>query len=431
MALATAPSSVRNMRDRVGELVNKIRGGELHPQRVRSEGFPNLSALMEHDDPSDADERYAGFDAFQRGLMVAEIRTQSDAYGTYSAHPVSRMAEEREGGSIDLFAEWSRRQWYASRKYARMAARMAAQQRMQSRANPLFMSGDYLPGSIQAPYDDDDVLRIFETQPAVPLAEIVARTRSNAGADYRSMQLVQPVAADIRLLRIGEGAEIPKTVLATSARSLHLPKFGRGLEASYEAARRIGLDDFAIYLRLLAIQNEVDQVAAAADVAINGDGNAGTSAAVFNLTALDPATTANNLTVNAWLAFETLWLNPYSLTTVLGNQAAIIKMLTLNMGTQNLLTSSALVPDPLRTTFVPISGFTSQGIRYGILPSAPANRLIGMDARFALEHVMEAGSEISEAERWVHRQTETLYFTMNEGFAVFLTGVTNILRLDA
>lgn len=416
----TGPA-VRNMRDRVGALIEKLPGGNLE-RHARSAGFANLSQFLEAEDPSEPEERRAGIDAFTRVLAVADIRTSGDVWGTYYPHTLERMGGGSEndpnGVGKALFPEWCRRQWNASRM-------------LSQRAPAQFLGGDYAVGTLQRPYDEELALNDTLLQPAIPLANVIRRTRLNAGPDYRARYLTTPSAADVRLLRVAEAAEIPKATIAQASRALALPKFGRALEASYEAMRNTPIDDFADYIRVLSIQNEVDEVNAAVDAAINGDGNSGTSATVFNLTTLDPSTTANNMTLKAWMAFKVLWENPYMLTAIFARQSEMVTLLTLNVGTANSLAGEMTVPGGLRTEFVPINGFTTEGIRYGITTQVAASRVLGLDTRRAVDRVVERGSEISESERWINRQTEILTFSVNEGFAVADTLAAKVLRLDA
>lgn len=413
--------AVRAMRDRVGTLLEKLPGGNLD-RHARAAGFANLSQFLESEDPSEPDERRAGIDAFVRTMAVADIRTASDPWGTYHAHTLARMGgdpdQDPQGIGRALFPEWARRQWNASRS-------------MGTRAPAQVLSGDYALGTVQRPYDDDTMLNDTLMTPAIPLASVVRRSRQSASRDFRTRYLTTPASADVRMLRVAEAAEIPKATIAQSQRALALPKFGRALEASYESMRGTPLDDFQDYIRILSIQNEVDEVNAAVDAAINGDGNSGTSATVYNLTTLDPTTTVGAMTPTAWMAFKVLWENPYQLMSIFARQAEMVKLLTMNVGTTNTLTGMATVPAGLRTEFVPINGFTTEGIRYGITTQVAASRILGLDTRRGIDRVVEAGSEISESERWIHRQTEILTFSVNEGFAVVDVLAAKVLRLDA
>jgi len=164
----------------------------------------------------------------------------------------------------------------------------------------------------------------------------------------------------------------------------------------------------------------------------NGDGNAGTSATAVNLTTLDPATTANNLTVIAWLNYILQWPQGYQMTHVLGQQASLLKLLTLPLASQNaLMTSTALAGTPVSQSLEAINRRLTNGIRWGISPDVASGKLLGFDASAGVEHVVENGSDISESERWITRQTETLTFSFNEAFAVTDPKAAVLLNLAA
>lgn len=388
---------------------------------AKERGFKNVSAFLEHLDPSDAQERRDGMDGWMRLLMAADIRVNSDPYGAYYAHPASRLMEP---DTRDLFQEWARRAFVSgtSPEIRRRAA--------EKRASAEYLSTDFVSGSIQRPYDDDRTLRTTMVEPAIPLVQVISRTRMNQGQDYRSRYLTKPVAGDVRMLRVAELTELPAATLTESSRAIRLAKFGRKLVASYELLRRTQLDDLQEHIRQLAIQTEVDQVSAAIDVMINGDGNSGTSAPVYNLTTLDAATTANNLTLLAWLAFRLKWANPYGPTGVVARAAEMLKVLTLTLGNANTLTTSAGLAS-IQQELRPMNNRLADGLLYGITDDAPAARIVGFDGRFAVERVVETGSEIAETDRAISNQSEEMTFSFNEAYAIIDAESVKVLRLDA
>lgn len=389
--------------------------------------FPNVSSFLESLDPSDSAERRAGIDAFSRVLACvgdSGIRTNGDRFGSYYADPLETFRERNVEG---LFGEWFRRTWISGTSIGQAQARQTF---AQERANAQYLSNDFALGTIQRPYDDDTTLRMMQVEPAIPLAEIVTRTRTTNGPDYRARYLTEPDANDIRLLRVTETSELPSAKITEGSRAIRLYKYGRKLEASYEALRRIPLDDFAVHIRKLALQTEVDQVGAVIDTMVNGDGNANTSAVVHNLLTLDPATTSGILTLAAWLNFRLKWPNPYGMTHVFARASEMMKVLLLTTGNANTFASSANLAT-LQQDLTPINNRLRDGVRYGITTDAPANLIIGADSRFAVERAVEAGSDISETERWITSQREVLTFSINEGYSIIDTNSVKALKLDA
>ncbi len=388
---------------------------------AKEKGFKNVSAFLEHLDPSDAQERRDGMDGWTRLLMAADVRVNSDPYGAYYAHTAAKLMEE---DTRDLFGEWARRAFVSGTSPE--TRRRAAEQR----ASAEYLSTDFVSGSIQRPYDDDRTLRHTLVEPAIPLAQILARTRANQGQDYRSRYLTRPAAGDVRMLRVAELTELPAATLTESQRAIRLSKFGRKLVASYELLRRTQLDDLQEHIRQLAIQTEVDQVAAAIDVMINGDGNAGTSATVYNLTTLDSGASAGSPTLLAWLNFRLKWANPYAATAVIGRAAEMLKILSLTTGNANTMATSANLAS-LQQELRPMNNRLADGLPYGITDDAPANRIVGFDGRFGVERVVETGSEIAETDRFIGRQAEEMTFSFNEAYAIIDAEAVKIMRLDA
>ena len=125
-----------------------------------------------------------------------------------------------------------------------------------------------------------------------------------------------------------------------------------------------------------------------------------------------------------------LYKNPYVLTTALGQETHILDLMTLNTGSANV---------PLVTiqqqsgfgSFSPINPGLGDNVRVGWTDQVPANRILGLDSRLALEHVMEIGANIREVDRFITRQTEVMTMTEVEGFAILDRGSTRLLDLSS
>src|ERR1043165_1647054 len=163
------------------------------------------------------------------------------------------------------------------------------------------------------------------------------------------------------------------------------------------------------HIAKMAIQAEIDKVATILDVLVNGDGNAGTSAPVDNLTTLDPSATAGRLTLGGWLAFKKQFPSPYVLTTFLANTGVTTAVELLNAGSANILLA----------TLAGLSNFgqirainaTADMVRYGWTADAPSLKIVGFDRMWAIERVVEIGSTISEISRNPENQTEVMTLT--------------------
>ncbi|MCI0489381.1 MAG: hypothetical protein L0229_22540 [Blastocatellia bacterium] len=357
-----------------------------------------------------------GLDAFERLLAAADIRVGSVEHeGVYSDICAKFLDSDR---NKVLFPE------FCARKF-----REVSRTRVSENTRSSYSFSDDTPGSLARPYADNLMARTdLEIAPAIPLSELIAETTPIVGGEYRSYYITND-AAQQRKVRVGESAPLPKAKLNAAEHTVPIYKFGRSLEASYEAIRRMRIDRLGRHLQKMAVQTEIDQVAAALDVIVNGDGNTGTAAAVHNLTTLDTGASAGTLTLKGWLAFKFKFANPYMVTTTLMQEVVALQLALLNSGSANI---------PLM--FLNLGGMvqslrninrTSDGVGYGWTTDAPALKIVGFDNRFELERVVEVGSEIAEVMRWINRQTEELTMSMNEGYAVIDPSAALILDVNA
>lgn len=384
--------------------------------RVAYEHGMGLSAYMDRLCPRENGDT-SGLDAFGRVMREAGIYTRSKPEAGLFADVWEDVFDETEPRRV-LGLEWVRRQWLQVSRGTPGATRA------------IETSQDYPINSAMRPYTDAAQLRDEQFTPAIPLSALVAITTPIAGDTYRTVYLqdVDPKAK--RKVRVGETAEIPRVQLLTSEHVVQLYKYGRVIEASYEVLRRQRLDRVAMEIKLMAIQAEVDKVATVLDVMINGDGNTNTAADSYNLTTLDPATTANNASLASWISFKLKFKNPYMMNILLAQEGGIMKAMLINTGSANI---------PLVTIAgaIGLGGFTNinstlrDNVAYGVTDDAPANKWVGADSRRAIERVTEIGADITEVERFATRQTQAIVMTEVEGYGVLDHHATKIANLAA
>jgi len=392
------------------ELFRKIDSEPIRFLKNAAEAGRTVSAYMEDHNPSEDNET---LDAFGRLMREAGIVRVSDPAAGLWASPAEDFRKSAAGRV--LLQEFFAREW---RKVAFGVTRSVQ------------LHGDDAPGSFQRPYQDAQMLHWSKrVSPAIPLSALVTQVTPITGADYRSLVLNYD-AEQLRMFRVGESAEIPIATLSESEHTIRLRKYGRGMRASYELLRRMRVDKLSRHIQMMAVQSEIDKVTAAIDVIVNGDGNTDTSAESFDLTTLDGDATAGTLSLIGYLAFKLKFSNPYAMTTALATEAIALQMMTLNMGSANI----PLVQVQAQSGF---GGFTqiNPGLRdqvaLGWTADAPASKIVGFDSRFEMEHLVEIGSDIAEAERFITNQTEVMVMSEVSGFAVEDNNAAKILNVGA
>ncbi|MGE0131870.1 MAG: hypothetical protein AB7U82_27620 [Blastocatellales bacterium] len=380
-----------------------------------------LSAMLETLDPSSEypNERT---DAFQRLMAEAGIVTRSFGDLGLAADTVDdftrkcEAAGARDAGHV-LLVEHFARAWKSVGRGAPINTRA------------LYTAADQPIGSVSNPYVD--TARPYwnkQIAPQIPIAAIVAMSTPIDNDSYRAFYLTDD-PANARMVRVTEFSEIPGAKLVGGDREIRLYKYGRKLVMSYEQMRRMRIDQVSMHIQRLAVQAEIDKLDTILDVFVNGDGNANTAASSFDLTTLDAATTANNLTEIAWLTFKAKFKNPYMMDTVLGQEGPIIKLQVLDLGTANI--PHVFLPAGTFGSLRPINPQLGGGQSYGITDGAPASKLLGFDTRMGIEQITEVGATIQEVQRFIANQTEALTMTETEGYRVIDQNSHKILNLAA
>lgn len=409
--------TITEVRQRAQELYKSV---DLSTYERAYDKNMTLSRYLETLDPSEKykGEEEEGLDAFARMIRASGVVTQSNPVDGYYADDFGKLSEDPTLRA--LVPEFISRTW-----------RRISNPLGQSRSASVYGSTEYGLGSIMNPWNDAAGIVGKQLTPAIPLSEIVGITTPVDGDNYRAFYLRDSdvAAGDIRLVRIGEGAEIPRVKLTGGEQNVRLHKYGRVIEVTYEALRRMPIDMVQMHISRMAIQAEKDKVAAAMDILINGDGNSGTAATVVNLSAMD-ADATGELTLKAWINFRMQFENPYFPTTALAQADVMLQAMLLNTGEANL--PLAMLPNVVGNfAMTPINPQLADGMRVGWTTDAPANKILAFDRRISLQRLTEIGGNLSEVERWTTRQTQTLTLTEVEGYASLDSDAVKILNLSA
>ncbi|MEQ1644918.1 MAG: hypothetical protein ABL959_15825, partial [Pyrinomonadaceae bacterium] len=348
----------------------------------------SLSTSLEMLDPSK--DHTDGSDAFERVLLAAGVTPRSvPEYGIQA----TTLAELNDMPKARfLISE------IISRGYRKVA--------FATERGSLNTSQDATLGSLLNQYAFAGP-RFPQLTAAIPVSELVALTTGIQQNYYRPFILNDIADEEVVNNRVSEGSEIPAIEITNAEKQLTLHKVGRRLDVTYEALRQVPIDLMSYFVQRIAIRIEADKVNTIIATLISGDGNAGTAATNYNLTSLDAGTTANNMTVKAWLAFKMKFKNPFLATHAFAREDDVLKLMMLNTGSANvpLNNGGSLFA---AQQFQPINQGLSDGVRVGWLDAVPANKILAIDKRVAVERIFEIGSTIKEVDRWIREQKESL-----------------------
>ena len=252
---------------------------------------------------------------------------------------------------------------------------------------------EYIARTVRQGIEENDIL-----------PSIVATTTVIDSMDYRSIYSI-PTKADLEMKYVAEGDAIPETEIKSKEHLVKLGKRGRMLVASYEALRFQSLDLFGVMLRQIGNYIQKQQLNQALSVLNTGDDNENDADRYF--VGEDPipgesgTLTYANL-VDFWSQFD-----PYTMNTILCSKANMTKILN--------------IPELQN----PVAGLNFQGTGKMGTPlgaqlfkvgSMESNMLIGLDNRYALEHI-RCGDVMVEYDKLIDRQLERAAITSIAGFA--------------
>ena len=241
------------------------------------------------------------------------------------------------------------------------------------------------------------------------IPEVVAATTFIDGFDYRSITTV-PDADSVKLMEIGQGAEIPATDIFLNQDLVTLSKRGRMLRVSYEAIRNQRLDLFAVTLRQIGIAIANEQLSDALTLIIDGTDT------------VEPAETygiagdelAYSDLVRFWSLFDDL-----NLTTLLVSPVVMAKILTLDE------VKDTVSGDYMTTGRITLP-FGATLIKTTCLDN---NTIVGLDKSCALGMVVSSDLSM-ESDKLIDRQLERTAITATAGFSKLFAGASKVLVLS-
>lgn len=231
--------------------------------------------------------------------------------------------------------------------------------------------------------------------------------------------------------RVTEAAELPIAKLKLGESAINIYKYGRAIEASYEALRRMSIEVFNIHLQEIGVQAADNKVAEILTIIKDGDGN-NNAAPSYKAKDLD-SSFSTALTRTAWIKFL-LKFYPRACNTVVSNEDGLLQILEVLYPAS----ASAGLMDELLAKGLNVSVSLPQGFvsNVTLLYSPYAEKiggkvaLYGLNRESAIEEIVEVGSTINEVDKFIKNQTEIMTVSENSGFRKILKKSSAIMTLE-
>ncbi len=234
----------------------------------------------------------------------------------------------------------------------------------------------------------------------------------------------------LQMKRVTEAADLPTAKLRLGKSAIQFSKYGMGVEASYEAIRRMSLDLFNIQVNAIGTYAADNKVADILTVIKEGDGN-NNAAPIIKTSDLDSAAeAATKITKASWIKFL-LGFYPYKCNTVVANMDGLLQILeVLYPATEIASKMDELLAGGLKVeTVLPQGLIAKTTLLYSpaIEKIDSKEAVYGLDRSNTVEEIFELGSTISEADKFIKNQTQLMTVSENSGFRKILKNTSKIL----
>ncbi|MBU0985002.1 MAG: hypothetical protein KKA42_14105 [candidate division Zixibacteria bacterium] len=244
------------------------------------------------------------------------------------------------------------------------------------------------------------------------LARLIANTTTVSSNRYTPFHVDTSNNARLSLRPIGESAEVPQLLVNEQTNAVTVPDYGLALKASYKALRYRSTSQFRVLLWYIGFRMQTDKIAMLVKTILDGDGN-DNAAAVIN---------AGTSGVLDYDDLVTLWSSfaPFEMNCMICHVDALRTILTL---------------EEFKT---PLAGyrFQNDGELFSPLGAAlvrsdemPADRVIGLDTRFAVEEVVTQPLMV-EYDKIIDQRLEEAVITESVTYAKVIQEASVVLDYD-
>jgi len=235
----------------------------------------------------------------------------------------------------------------------------------------------------------------------------------------------------VEMRRVTEAADLPIARIKLGDTAITLYKYGRAVEASYEALRRMSLELFERHINRIGTEAANNKVSEILAVIKDGDGN-NNAAPKHKAKDLDVSFSAA-LTKTAWIKFL-LKFYPYGCDTVVANEDGLLQILEVLYPASTVASKM----DELLAKGLNVSTTLPQDlvVNTTLLYNPDIDKIGGKEAIYGLnrsntiEEIFEVGSTISEADKFIRNQTQILTISENSGFRKIFKDGARILTLE-
>lgn len=244
------------------------------------------------------------------------------------------------------------------------------------------------------------------------LSKLIANSTTIASNRYTPFFVDTSDDGKLALRPVGEGAEVPHLTVTEQNHSLNVRDYGLALRASYKALRYRSTSQFRVLLWYIGFKMQTDKIGMVVNTILNGDGN-DNAATVINAEA-SGSLTYDDL-ISLWASFA-----PFEMNCLICDVDTLKTILTLDE-----------FKDPLAGYRFQSKGelFSPLGASLVRSDDVPADTVIGLDSRFAVEEVVTQ-PVIVEYDKIIEQRFEEAVITEAVTYAKILKDASVAMDYD-
>ena len=260
---------------------------------------------------------------------------------------------------------------------------------------------------------------------------LLATTRVIQGTTYKELwidtkagQSDQPDGDNYRMGRVGEFGTFPRVQIAWEESAKSVFKRGVQIDMSYEFQREATLDILSIVISRIMMTQSIDLFKKAMSIGFNGT-------AVVESSTLDPNTTGNKATYEAWLKW-TASFRPYHCNTYYCSLDTALKIIMMEKpDIDPVAMMAALKQGPVGQNIQVARGMWENVTIFPMTDGTiPDNFVFTLDKGYALERVIQAGTDIQESERIITQQFDSIVISISDEISRIFRDATFVLHLS-
>ncbi len=275
--------------------------------------------------------------------------------------------------------------------------------------------------------------------------KLVATTRTIAGTSaYQGLMIDDSaIKGTGRRFRVDQAGNFPRVKIGWSDKTNAVTKHGVQLDWTYEFVRRASIELLQTVVARIMLQDQQEVLNDAINIAINGDGGPNPAAAVKTFCAstatpganeikLEASTTAGagELPYEGWLKFIG-GMRPYTPNVVCGNLATLVKMVTMERPAMDPAEIITRLQETKTQGTATTKDVLFPNVELVLVDSTPDSVLLALDTAFALERVIELGSDLQEVDKFIKNQTEAMVLSVSDNVSKLFPDAIQVLDFSA